>query len=122
HFNNDGALDLAVAESAGNTVGVLLGITRSELLGTGTFAPVVHYATIAGPQAVVIADFNGDGPADLGVACNGGTLGLTVLRGNAGSGGFGNGTFATKADIKSTFDAVDLAVCDADRNGVPDLV
>jgi hypothetical protein len=122
HFNSDGVLDLAVAESGSSSVGVLLGNVRSELLGDGTFDPVVHYTTIAGPQAVVVSDFDGDGYADLGVACNGGSLGLTVLRGNAGAGGYGNGTFKAKVDIKSTFDAVDLAVCDINRDGVPDLV
>ena len=122
HFNGDGVLDLAVAESGSSSVGVLLGITRSEQLGDGTFAPVVHYATIAGPQAVVVSDFNGDGPADLAVACNGGSLGLTCLVGNTGTGGFGNGTFKAKVDVKSTFDAVALAVVDIDRDGLPDLV
>jgi len=86
-FNGDGHLDLAVAGEvlgSGGTVSVLLGN------GDGTFRPPVTYAVGEDPDAIVAADFNGDGHLDLAVANedligSGGTV--SVLLGN------GDGTF-----------------------------
>jgi hypothetical protein len=63
-FNNDGKLDLAVANFGDNTVTLLLGN------GDGTFAQASGspYAVGKGPYAIAAADFNGDGRLDLAVA------------------------------------------------------
>ena len=54
--------DLVTANYRLATVSVLLGN------GDGTFQPRSRYATGAGPIAVAVADFNGDGKLDLVVA------------------------------------------------------
>ena len=63
-FNNDGKLDLAVANFSDNTVTLLLGN------GDGTFAPASGspYPVGQGPISIAAADFNGDGKLDLAVA------------------------------------------------------
>jgi FG-GAP-like repeat len=61
-FNEDGNLDLAVADSGSNAVSVLLGN------GNGTFQPQVSVSTGSFPQGVVAGDFNRDGRIDLAVA------------------------------------------------------
>jgi hypothetical protein len=63
-FNNDGKLDLAVANLADDTVTLLLGN------GDGTFtqASGSPYPVGHGPYAIAAADFNGDGKLDLAVA------------------------------------------------------
>ena len=61
-LNGDGKPDLAVANSASNTVSVLLGN------GDGTFGAKTDFATGVDPRSVAIGDVNGDGKPDLAVA------------------------------------------------------
>lgn len=53
-INGDGCPDVVVANSASNTVGVLLNN------GDGTFQPAVTYDSGGSPSAVVLADVNGE--------------------------------------------------------------
>jgi len=77
-FNNDGKLDLVVAN--GNNVSLLLGN------GDGTFQPAVNYAVGSNPYAIAVGDLNQDGNLDLVVANNGSYF-VSILLGN------GDGTF-----------------------------
>ena len=63
-FNNDGKLDLAVANYLDGTITLLLGN------GDGTFTQAAGSpcAVGHGPYRIATADFNGDGKLDLAVA------------------------------------------------------
>jgi hypothetical protein len=84
-FNNDGILDLAVANSNDNTISILLGV------GDGTFTAATGSPISIGnfnfPFFLAVADLNNDGNADLAVVNGGGDDSVTLLEGN------GDGTF-----------------------------
>jgi hypothetical protein len=98
-FNGDGKLDLAVTTggfSGNDSLTVLLGN------GDGTFTPVASNLSVGEePQPISVANFNGDGKADLAVA-NYGSDTLTVLLGN----GDGTLTPATTSPAISSYGAV----------------
>ena len=97
------------ANNGANTVSVLFGN------GVGGFAAKVDFATGSGPNAVAIADVNGDGRPDLVTAnYNGGDA--SVLLGD-GSGGFG-----TKTQYATGSNPISVAVSDVNADGRPDAV
>ena len=80
-FNNDGKLDIVVANNNGNNVTIYLNN------GDGTFAAPVYYSAHTHPKSVAVGDFNHDGNDDLAVA-NHDTSDVSILMGD------GKGHFA----------------------------
>ncbi len=113
-FNGDGILDLAVTNlNDGNpdpgSVTVLLGN------GDGTFTPTAESpVTGAVPNSIAVADFNGDGKADL-VTGDAGSNTATVLLGN------GDGTFAAPQNPAAGTNPLFVAAGDFNGDGLPDL-
>ena len=117
-FNRDGLVDLAVANQNVDADGynVLLGN------GDGTFKNAVGGKAGADPDAIVAADFNGDGILDLAVLnfcgknanCGNGTI--SILSGK------GDGTFQLKEGLALNYTApTGLAGADVNGDGTPDL-
>jgi hypothetical protein len=79
-INGDGKPDLIVPNFGGNTVSVFLNTTAAGQ-ATVSFAPRLDFVVGAGPTAVAIGDFNGDGVPDLAVANNGSST-VSVLLGH----------------------------------------
>jgi|HubBroStandDraft_6_1064221.scaffolds.fasta_scaffold15390_2 hypothetical protein len=119
-FNNDGILDLVVANTADNTISVLLGKPD------GTFNAKTDYATGTQPVSVSIGDFNGDGNLDVAVvnrncgAPHGGQScpvgSVSILLGN------GDGTFQAHVDYATGTQPVWVATGDFNADGNLDLV
>jgi virginiamycin B lyase len=111
-FNNDGVSDIAVASRQGQAVGVgvLLGV------GDGTFRPVVTYLAGRRQTALAVADFNGDGNADI-VSVDSDDINqvVTVLL------GAGDGTFHSTA-FDSAVSPQFVAIGDFNNDGRPDFV
>src|SRR5580658_7404460 len=102
-LNGDGKLDLVVG---GAVAEIWLGN------GDGTFSNVASYLTSStgfnGSGVVVVADFNGDGKADVAVENN-------VLLGN------GNGMFQGINTVSLGGSANALVVGDFEKSGTPDV-
>ncbi|OLE97270.1 MAG: hypothetical protein AUG75_10295 [Cyanobacteria bacterium 13_1_20CM_4_61_6] len=109
-FNQDGNVDLAVANTGLNTVSILLGN------GDGTFPSGATLNTGDSPSAIAAGDFNGDGRVDLIVA-NTADSTLTIFTGD-GKGGF---TPAPLISAIGATDVVSIVVADFDGDGRLDL-
>ncbi|RME26918.1 MAG: VCBS repeat-containing protein [Deltaproteobacteria bacterium] len=119
-FNEDGLLDVAVANLSDNTVSVLLADGNADPWN-GSFLGATNYSVGASPWAVTACDLDGDDILDL-VAANASSSSnsVSVLLGN-GSDGRGDGTFAQKVDFLAGDGPSDVSCVDIDGNGIPDL-
>jgi len=117
-FNNDGDLDLVVANNTGNTLSILLG-NGALAFTQGTLLPAIW------PTDVQTADFNRDGNLDLVYPYSVGVA-IGVWMGN-GDGTFilettppdtGNGPLAIALGDFNLDNKVDLAIVDSTDNNV----
>jgi hypothetical protein len=111
-FDGDGNADLAVGNSGGGSVSVLLGD------GSGGFAdaPGSPITGLSGPIGLTAADLDGDGAVDLAVA-NSSANTLSVLLGD------GAGGFAPQPGSPYVVGSLPRSVAagDFDGDGAPDL-
>lgn len=108
-FNNDGKLDLAVADYTDSTVTILLGNNN------GTFGAPATFGVGGHPSSIAVADFNNDGKLDLAVV-NRLSNNVSVLK------GAGNGSFALTRNISVGIDPPSIAVGDFNGDNETDLV
>jgi len=116
-LNGDGLNDLVItdpgpADGSAPIVAVLLQSAASP----GTFLPAVSYATAASsfPQALTVADVNGDGLPDIVV---GGSTAVSVLLQNATS----HGTFLAAGNY-AVSNTNQIAIADINADGHLDIV
>jgi hypothetical protein len=113
-FNKDGKMDIAVANSNTQDVGVLLGH------GDGTFAPAVSYPTTGySAYDIKAADLNGDGYLDLAVVAYTTegipAIGIVLADSNA------PGTFGTAQFVAVNGRPNNIALGDLNKDGKIDM-
>jgi FG-GAP-like repeat len=109
-FNHDGKADVAVINSQGQNVGVLINA------GEGSFQTAVNYA-LSVPYTytgIAAGDLNGDGNLDLAIALNSGSA-IAVLNGNA------DGTFQPEVDVLTLGNPQSVTIADLNGDGKLDL-
>ena len=109
-FNEDGRSDLAVIDPAASKVFAYTQTAGGALVLSQTVA----LATGAGSSFGVVADFNGDGHADIAIA-NTAFSSVSVLLGT------GTGTFGSPRNTGTAQGPTRLAVGDFNGDGKPDL-
>ncbi len=106
-LNNDGKLDLVIANGALNSIAVFLGD------GDGTFKEFGAYSTPGAATSVALGDFNRDGNIDLAVGGSSGAVSIFL--------GKGDGTFQHTADLLALDGVNAVAVGDFNHDGTADL-
>ncbi|CAF2712982.1 unnamed protein product [Rotaria sp. Silwood2] len=104
-FNNDSALDLAVANSGTNNVAILFGY------GNGSFGRRAIYSTgpRSSPHSIALNDFNSDSLLDIAVA-NYGTDNIGILL------GYSNGTFTAQTTFSTGNGSLPVSIALGDFN------
>ena len=107
-LNGDGRMDIVVAASGANSV---LVFTQTAM---GTFNPPVAYAVGGDPQAVTVADLDGNGFADIAVATTANTVSV-LLQTSAG-------IFASAVEYTTGVQPVAVKAVDLNGDGKLDLL
>ncbi len=113
-LNDDGRLDLAIANRDTNNVSVLLQSATTR----GSFLAAVNYAASLGPIAIAIADLNMDGRLDLAVANQANSNVSVLLQSGSTRGVF---LSAVNYPAVSGSAAMGVAIGDLNGDGRPDL-
>ncbi len=108
-FNNDAVLDLAVAESGSNQIGIFKGN------GDGSFTALTSSPAVGtAPLSITVGDFNSDGKVDLAVGNSGQTT-ASLLLGN------GDLSFQTQTTASAGNTPTGIAAEDFNGDGATDL-
>lgn len=109
-FNNDGHMDLVVANNNDASVSVFL----ADPSNPGTFQSQVKYTISGLPYAIALADFNSDGILDMAVA---NSTYLSILLGDPAN----PGTFQPEVTYSIGRGLRAIGVGDFNGDGLPDL-
>lgn len=111
-FNNDGLLDLAVANGNTHSIQIMLG-NGAGGFNSGTSFSVGSSPTSV-PTSIVAGDFNGDGKLDLAVGVSPDSI-VEIFTGD------GTGNFTLVNTIPTVVNPVSMAVGDLNQDGYLDL-
>ena len=110
-FNQDGKLDVVVADQSSSSVHILYGN------GDGTFqSTIATFSTGSTPAAIALGDFNGDSFPDVAVSLGNGSVGVLL---NNGTGGLAVPARTYAAPAGSS--PLEIVADDFNTDGYPDI-
>ena len=105
-FNNDSRMDVVVANSAAENIGIFIGFGNVSFANQVTYSTGLH----SSPCSVAVADFNNDTSLDILVAnYDGSNQGIFLA--------YGNGTFANFLIVATDYGSHPFSVVVGDFNG-----
>jgi uncharacterized protein YjdB len=120
-FDADGKADIAVANSADNSLSVFRNTSIAGNITTSAFTPRTDFPTGIEPSSIVAIDIDNDGKPDL-VAANRNANTISVIRNTAASGIINSSSFAAKVDFATgSKPQGNIGTGDLDGDGKPDL-
>ncbi|MCF8449062.1 MAG: FG-GAP-like repeat-containing protein, partial [Taibaiella sp.] len=119
-IDGDGKPDLAVANSASNSVSVLRNTSSIGSITSGSFAAQVTFAAGSGPYDVAISDIDGDGKPEL-VVPNSTSNSVAVYRNTSSSGSITSSSFAARVSFATGTSPASVTIGDIDGDGKPDM-
>ena len=111
-LNNDQRIDIVVANSGTDTIGIFLGIDNGTLF---TNQQIYSTGPLSQPTSIAISDFNNDQHTDIAVA-NFGTNNIAIFFGDS-TGTYRNQTIASTNSFRPWF----ISFADLNRNNYSDL-
>lgn len=114
-FDNDGNLDLILAEETNSVVSLMLGKGDGSFQKKANLTGIGYLGTLFGATPMATTDFNGDGNADLAVVNNKKNA-VSVLLGR------GDGTFAPVREFATSAGTSSISTVDLNGDGATDLL
>lgn len=116
-FNADGKVDIVIAARRQNAISVILNTTPASA-STPAFGAREDFATALTPQAVAVADLDGDGRPDVAAVSSSGAV--SILR-NTTPAGATVPSFTPHAEFPTSFVPTSIAIADFNADAKPDL-
>lgn len=121
-MDGDGKSELVVTNASANAISVFYNTAVSGSITTGSFAAKVDFVTGNQPRAVAMADFDGDGKADICVSNNAAGYLSFFRNGTTTTGAITSASLNTRVDFATGSGPMFIAAGDLDGDSKPDLV